>query len=527
MAVTSGRSSNALCVALVGLLATSVLTTPSAAQVVAMAVADAAKHGQWDTVSRLIREGSGGGAVDVAGPDGTTAIHWAVHAGNVEAVRALIDAGANVNAVNRYGVTPLSMAVRDGSAQLLAILLDAGADAAAAERALPDGQTLAMLAARTGSTEALSALSSHGAIDVNAAETRGGTTALMWAALDDRAESIRYLVERGADPNLRSRLTAYPHLQNGVGLDGIEKGISYVGQTPLQAGGWTALMYAAREGAVEAVAALAEAGADLNALDPLGESALTLGIINGHWNVLDTLLKAGANPNVVADIEKVDVYIAPTPLYAAVDFHTLPATYGRPAPKPRVVHGSIDAVKRLLDAGANVDGTLVGKPLKRQYTGGNGKLKAGATPLMRAAVVADLDMMRVLLDAGADVRAVIKDNGASPLLLAAVSAKGEPDEPDRVSVDRSIEAVRLCLEHGADIRAVDSEGRTALHLVATNVGAPQMIPFLVDNGASVDAKDKNGKTALDLALKEVADKRDVPPNKQETVEILKRLSGAK
>jgi hypothetical protein len=54
-----------------------------------------------------------------------------------------------------------------------------------------------------------------------------------------------------------------------------------------------------------------------------------------------------------------------------------------------------------------------------------------------------------------------------------------------------------------------------------------MIPFLVDNGASVEAKDKSGKTALDLALRDVADKRDVPPNKQETVEILRRLSGAK
>jgi ankyrin repeat protein len=66
-----------------------------------------------------------------------------------------------------------------------------------------------------------------------------------------------------------------------------------------------------------------------------------------------------------------------------------------------------------------------------------------------------------------------------------------------------------------------------LHLVATNVGAPKMIPFLVENGALVGAKDKSGKTALDLALRDVADKRDVPLNKQETVEILKRLSAAR
>ncbi len=526
-AKTDGRPCKALCVALVGVISSSVLATQSAAQVVAVAFADAAKAGQWDTVSRLIHEGSGSGAIDLPGPDGTTAVHWAVHAGNIEVVRALVDGGANVDAANRYGVTPLSIAARDGNAELLEILLAAGADPVAAEHALPEGQTLAMLAARTGSTEALRSLSSHAAISVNASEERGGTTALMWAALEDRPEAIRYLVDLGADANLRSRLTDYPHLKNGVGLLGIEKGITYVGQTPLQAGGWTALMYAARAGAIEAVRALGAAGADLDALDPLGESALTLAIINGHWDVLDTLLKAGANPNVVVDVEKVEVYAAPTPLYAAVDFHTLPATYGRPAPKPRVVQGSVDAVKRLLEAGADVDGKLVASPLKRQYTGGSGKLKAGATPLMRAAVVADVAMVSLLLEAGADARAVIAENGSSPLLLAAASASGEVGSADHVPVDRSIETVRLFLEHGADIHGVDSQGRTALHLVATNVGAPKMIPFLVDSGASVDAKDKNGKTALDFALKEVEDERDVPANKHETVEILRRLSGAK
>lgn len=518
---TRRRYLNALYVALV-CIASSTLTISSAAQVVAFA--DAAKAGQWDAVSRLIDQGSGSADIDVPGPDGTTAIHWAVHAGNVEAVRALVDGGANVDAVNRYGVTPLSIAARDGNGELLRILLEAGADPVAAERALPEGQTLAMFAARTGSTEALEALWAHAAIDVNAREERGGTTALMWAALDNRPESVRRLVELGADPDLRSRLTDYPHLKNGVGLLGIEKGITYVGQTPLQAGGWTALMYAAREGAVEAVEALGESGADLDALDPLGESALTLAIINGHWGVLDALLKAGANPNAVVDVEKVEVYAAPTPLYAAVDFHTLPATYGRPAPKPRVVQGSIDAVKRLLEAGADVDGKLVGSPLKRQYTGGSGKLKAGATPLMRAAVAADVTMMRLLLEAGADVRAAIGENGYSPLLLAAASANGEVGSPDHVPVERSIEAVRLCLEYGADVRAIDSQGRTAVHLVAMNVGAPKMIPFLVDSGASVDAEDKSGMTPLGLALKEVEDQRDVPPTQQQTVEILRRLS---
>jgi ankyrin repeat protein len=121
---------------------------------------------------------------------------------------------------------------------------------------------------------------------------------------------------------------------------------------------------------------------------------------------------------------------------------------------------------------------------------------------------------------------VIGENGYSALLLAAASASGEAGTPDHVPVERAIEAVRLCLEYGADIHGVDSEGRTAVHLVATNVGAPKMIPFLVDNGASVETKNKSGKTPLDLATSEVEDPRDVPPNVADTIAILRRLAGA-
>jgi ankyrin repeat protein len=474
------------------------------------ALVSAAKAGQWNTVFRLVDQSSGRAAANEAEPDGTTALHWAVHGRNDEAVRDLVRAGANVDAVNRYGESALSLAVRDANASLVEFLLQSGADPAAAERALPDGQTLAMLAARTGSTDALKALASHAAVDVDARETRTETTALMWAALDDRADALRYLLRLGADPNLRSKQTDYPHLGNGVLLTAPEPGVSFVGQTPLQRGGWTALMYAARSGARDAVGALTEARADLNALDPLGESALTLAIVNGHWQVVDALLDAGADPNVADEAGS-------TPLYAAVDFHTLPDTYGRAAPKPEVVTGSVAVVKRLLDAGAHVDAPLAGAPLRRQYTAGDGRLKAGATPLMRAAATADLTLMRVLLDAGADVRAAEK-NGATALLLAAGAARGDVGAADYVSVDRAIEAVRLCMTAGGDLRGVDGDGKTALHVAAAK-GVPAMIEFLAGAGVPIDRKDKRGRTALDLAV--AAKSPD-----DRTIAALRRLTGA-
>src|SRR4029079_10367818 len=99
----------------------------------------------------------------------------------------------------------------------------------------------------------------------------------------DRAAAVTALVELGADVNIRSRVTNYPHTPPGVIGDKLEPGVSYVGQTVLPKGGWTALMYAARQGAREAARALADAKADLNLTDPDGASALIFAIINGHY----------------------------------------------------------------------------------------------------------------------------------------------------------------------------------------------------------------------------------------------------
>src|SRR4029434_8254246 len=84
--------------------------------------------------------------VRVALPDGTTALHWAAHWNDAEAVEALIRAGADVNAANDLGVTPLGLACTDGGPVVVASLLRAGADANAA---LPAGESPVMAAART------------------------------------------------------------------------------------------------------------------------------------------------------------------------------------------------------------------------------------------------------------------------------------------------------------------------------------------------------------------------------------------
>jgi ankyrin repeat protein len=397
---------------------------------------------------------------DAPAADGTTALHRAVSANEpATKIDGLIKAGADVNARNRYGVTPLSLAAGHGNDLVLDLLLKSGASAKAADSALTDGRTLLMLAARTGNAGAITLLVNAGS-NVNAAETRTGSTALMWAAVENRAEAVRALVAAGATVNARSRVTAYPHTPPGVIGDALEEGYSYVGQTVLPKGGWTALMYAARQGALEAARALVEGGADLNAADPDGTPALTFAIINGHYDVARLLADKGA------DVNQADRTGA-TPLYSAVDMHTLATSFGRPALTRDVTDGSVDAAKMLLAHGADPNRPLKTKVLKRTYTGGDGRLVEGATPLMRAAKSGDVVMMNVLIAGGADL-------------------------------DRA-----------------NAAGETALHIA---MNSPKTVRFLTDEGASPDVRNARGLTPLEALLKAQN------PN-AESVALLRDLTG--
>jgi uncharacterized protein len=386
-------------------------------------------------------------------------LHRAVSVGDVAKAESLIRAGSDVNAVSRYGVTPLSLAAAGGSARLLDTLFKGGADPRKADGALHDGRTLLMLAARTGNVGAVQLLLSKGE-NPNAVETRTGTTALMWAALENRAETVRVLVKAGADSNVRSKVTAYPHTPPGVIGDALEEGYSYVGQTVLPKGGWTALMYAARQGALDGARALVECGADLNLADQDGTPALTFAIINGHYDVATLLVERGANVNQPDRT-------GATPLYSAVDMHTLVTSFGRPELPRAVTDGSVEAARMLLAHGANPNAPLKTKVLKRTYQAGDARLAEGSTPLMRAAKASDVLMMQILVDAGADV-------------------------------DRT-----------------NAAGDTALHLAANNSWA---VRLLATAGASPDIKNQKGQTPLEALLK------TREPN-AEAVALLRELTG--
>ncbi|HLQ78597.1 MAG TPA: ankyrin repeat domain-containing protein [Terriglobia bacterium] len=436
----------------------------------------AVKNGDKSTAASLLQQ-----KVDVNIPeiDGTTALHYAVRADDLNLVDKLIAAGAKVKVSNRYGVTPLYLASLNGSAPMLEKLLKAGADA---NEVGNEGETALMTAARTGNADAAKVLLAHGAA-VDSKEGWLGQTALMWAAAEKHPDMVKELIAHGAAANANSSVVKWERQQSA---EPREKWM------PL--GGLTPMMFAAREGCAACVPILASAGGDVNAADPDGYTPLILALMNGQYDAAGALLEKNADPNLA---HKTGV----TPLYAAVDAHTMPES-NRPSPK-EIDNDltSFDVIKALVAHGANVNAQLKQQqPYRTKLDRGDDTmLGAGTTPLVRAAKAADTDVVKFLLEKGADPKLAGR-GGVTPLMAAAgVGTKDEDTTGRHKTAAEMIDTIKLLMAAGLDINAAESTGRTALHGAALQ-GFDPVVQFLVDNGAKLDAKDRNGRTPLDMAM---------------------------
>jgi ankyrin repeat protein len=451
---------------------------------------DAVKNGDRAGARARLRQKA---EVDAAEADGTTALHWAVRADDLELTRMLLRAGADARHANRYGVTPLQLAAVNGSVTAAAALLEAGADPNAV---LPEGETILMTAARTGQPDLLRLLLDRGAV-LEAREKWYGETALIWAVAENHADAAKVLLERGADANVRSADLKFPRRRTG--------------QSVLALGSWTPLMYAARENALDAGRALLGAKADLNATDPDGATALVIAIINANYEFAAFLLDAGADPNVV------DNEAGMGPLYAAIDMHRLAIGHGRPNPRPSDHLDALDIVKRLLDRRADANTALKAPMFQRHHTMGDFALAKGATPFMRAAKSGDVEVMKLLLAAGADPAATMPNRSTALMFAAGLGWRdGSPAAPsyDQGTPEEAVQAIALLLDRGIDVNAANDNGETALHLAVTNRGAPEIVRFLISRGANLKAQNKRGQTPLAAAM---ASRKELGP----LIEILK------
>jgi uncharacterized protein len=424
-------------------------------------LADTAEKADWPRIRALLADRS---QVNTAQADGTTALHWAAHHDEAPTVKALLAAGADASVTNLYGVPPLHLACVNGSEAIVRLLLEAGADANAT---LHGGESMLLTAARTGRPGPVKALLERGArVD---ATDRKGQTALMWAAADGHAAVVEILLGAGAD--------RYARLKSG----------------------FTAFLFAARNGQLDVVRTLLKHGADPNEAIETdkgggrapdnGTSALLLAVENGHFELALELIKAGADPN--------DQRSGFTPLHA-LSWVRHPNRgddlSGQPPPEGSGRVTSLEFARALVKLGADVNRRL-------DKRGGRHSMLSleGATPFFLGCRTADLPLMKLFVELGADPLLPNAD-GATPLMAAAGLGCHAPTEEAGTETE-CLAAVEYLLTLKGDVNAVDRNGETAMHGAAYK-SLPKMVQFLADHGAKIDVwhqKNKRGWTPVLIA----------------------------
>ncbi len=432
--------------------------------------------------------------------DGATALHWAAHWDDLETADLLIRAGAKAGAANDYGVTPLSLACTNGSAAMVEKLLNAGANPNAA---LPSGETALMTCSRTGNVDAVRALVARGA-DVNARESEQGQTALMWAAAQKHPGVAKLLIEHRADFRARSK-TGFTPLLFAARVGDIdtakvllESGADVNEATPAAAPAKPAAPKTVPDnskngGAATPPAAEPQAGGiagySFPASDraPGGMSALLMATASGREALAIFLLEKGADPNAADSFGATALHYAMEKGIAAINGISF-ANYVAHVFRPSMS----ELVKALLEHGANPNVRLVKSP----PLGGRGGAGAvGATPYLLAAASGDASLMRLLASHGADPLVATKRK-LTPLMAASGVSRGQDFTEEEKKT--GLEAAKVAVELGSDVNAANEDGLTALHGASVN-GANGIIQFLAEHGAKLDAKDKYQQTPLSIA----------------------------
>ena len=434
---------------------------------------EAAKKNDVAAVHALLTQGLD---VDVRAGDGATAVHWAAYRDNGVLAELLIQAGASVNVANDLGVTPLWVAAAMRSTVVMERLLEAGANPNIAP---PTGETPLMAAARTRNPDGVELLVAHGA-NVNAKEATKGQTALMWAVADRQPGIVKTLLDAGSNLHVRTEASSRYVLLCCQEYNGdVRPGTAWVPH-----GGFTPLLFAAREGAVESARLLLDAGANVNDTAADGASALALAALSGQGELAGLLVERGADLNASG--------AGYTALHAAV------------------LRGDPTLAKTLIAHGANLNARLAKATQARRNHNDYAFDKAliGATPFMLAAKEGEAELMRAFAAAGADLTLGLPD-GSTPLMIAALGkqrarsgrtliiepGQGVNREPER----RALAAVEVVAELGADVNAANQAGDTTLHVAALKRFAT-VTRFLAGHGAKLEARNVKGDTPMAMAL---------------------------
>jgi len=468
--------------------------------------AKAPTQAKTGSLARLIQLGNrkaalekirAGADVNEAQPDGTRPIHWAVYKVDYEMLDALIAKKAKVDVSNEFGSTPLAEAVKVTNARMVKTLLDAGSGP---EGANLDGETALMLAVKSGDLPIVQMLIKAGA-NVNTVEKYHQQTALMYAtaAPKNAREITKLLLANGADTKPRELFIDYA---------------SQISQEPRvqyqPVGGLTALLYAARNGCYDCAEAMIANGADVNVPTPEGVTPLMIALDNDNNDIAKLLLDHGANPGVWD-------WWGRTALYIAVDRKGGGSSGGGLKvpidPRHSSRASAMDVIRALLAANVDPSPELkMHRPTRGGYTGrfSDPLMDTGCTPLLRAVIGNDMEVVQALLAKGASPN--INAMGVTAFLAAAgvgTGGRGGSAGPSAATMA----LMDLLLQHGANVNAQvtgtktysmriarspsTNEGMTALH-VAAQAGRTDLVRYLLGKGANPAIADATGRKAIDL-----------------------------
>jgi len=437
--------------------------------------------------------------VNARQPDGSTLLQWAAFEGNVAEVKRLIAAGADVNAGNNYGINAMLLAADIASTELIQVLLKAGADPNSAN---PEGETALHLVARAGNVEAARLLLKAGA-KPDPREKFGEQTPLMWAVVRRHPAMVEFLLAHGADMNARSAVRDYQRVATAESR-----------AKSLDRGGFTPLIYAARENCSECVELLIRHGVDLNLGDPTGVVPLVIAIINGNTDIAKRLIEAGA------DVNQWDIF-GQAPLHVAISNMNRGGRSSNPldADQAQAATGA-ELVQMLIERGANPNQQVAYPSVVR---GGF----RGTTPLLAAVGTGNLELVKQLIAVGGDIRLATSEGqgaihtavqaragggggrgsgppGGAP---AGAPAGGGAGQGGAARANPQVELLKYLAAQGADVNIIAernwryrTRGGSALHFVVRGGGDRQVIKTLVELGLDINAKDDDGLTALDYVM---------------------------
>jgi len=502
----------------------------------------AASRGHLDMVQYLIQKGAD---LRATNNYGNSLLYFASWGNHFNVARYLIEKGVYFNVTNENGDTPLHLAAFSGNLNLVKYLIDKGASLTATSK---DGYTPLHVAAASGNLDIVKYLleqgiNIHTRIIKSNKESNNGKTALHVAAQDGRLDVVEYLIKENADISSRDDNAKTPR---DLATDTDVAKFLEEAQLNLN------LLNAIKQGNFDKVEKYSNQGASFKVKDKNGNTLQEIATRNGNTKVIEFLKQKELDFNLINAVKQGNPSMVKKYILRGANFevqdkdgHSLLYLAAQNYDIEQLLNQArfnlnlINAVKRGdLDKTkcASVDSSLEIKD------------KNGNTLLHLAAFGGHLDIVKYLIEKGADLHATNKNNG-TPLHAAASNGKlnvveylieekkvnlevqdkdgntslslaargGHLDVVEylvekgaNLSVTNksgntpmyeamSFDIVKYFAEKGANINAVNKNGFTLLHVAAAN-GNLDVVKYLIEEkGTNIDAKDKNGNSPLDLA----------------------------